>query len=49
MATASETRSSERALTDREFEDLLQRTWELVHNEKEGHPLDPAAESTSWT
>jgi hypothetical protein len=49
MATASETRTSERTLSDREFEDLLQRTWELVRNQKETHPLDSATESPSWT
>jgi hypothetical protein len=49
MATTSETRSVERTLSDREFEDLLQRTWELIRNQKETHPLDPATESPSWT
>jgi hypothetical protein len=49
MSTASETQATERALSDREFEDLLQRTWELVHNQKETQPLDPATESPSWT
>jgi hypothetical protein len=49
MSTASETQPTERTLTDREFEDLLQRTWELVHNQKQTHPLDPATESPSWT
>jgi hypothetical protein len=49
MATASETHPTERTLSDREFEDLLQRTWELVQNQKATHPLDPATESPSWT
>jgi hypothetical protein len=49
MSTASETHSSERALSDREFEELLQRTWELVQAQKQAHPLDPAAEAPSWT
>jgi hypothetical protein len=49
MATASETHSSERTLSDREFEDLLQRTWELLRNQKEAHPIDPATEAPSWT
>ena len=49
MSTASETQPTERTLSDREFEDLLQRTWELVRNQKETHPLDPATESPSWT
>jgi hypothetical protein len=49
MATASEPRTSERTLSDREFEELLQRTWEFVQKRKEILPLDPAAESPSWT
>jgi hypothetical protein len=49
MATVSETQQTERTLSDREFEDLLQRTWELVRNQKETHPLDPSTESPSWT
>jgi len=49
MSTASEAHSSERVLSDREFEELLQRTWELMQSHKETHPLDSAAESPSWT
>lgn len=49
MSTASETHSSERAVSDREFEELLQRTWEFMQNHKEIHPLDSATESPSWT
>jgi hypothetical protein len=49
MSTASETHSPERALSDREFEELLQKTWELMQTHKEIHPLDSATESPSWT
>lgn len=46
MATVSESRTSERAITDVEFEELLQKTYEMVQAQK---PLEPSAESTSWT
>jgi hypothetical protein len=49
MATASEPQTTDRALSDVEFEELLQRTWEMVQNQKRIHPLDQAAESPSWT
>ena len=54
MATASDTHSSERTLSDHEFEELLQKTWEIVQNQRnqrKNHqlPLDPSAESPSWT
>jgi hypothetical protein len=49
MNTASEAYSSEQALADREFEELLQRTWELVNSQKENHLDDCAAETPSWT
>jgi hypothetical protein len=46
MATVSESHISDRAITDAEFEQLLQKTYEMVQNQK---PLEPSAESTSWT
>jgi hypothetical protein len=49
MATASEIYSSERTLSDREFEELLERTWRIVQSQKKAHPLDTVAESPSWT
>jgi hypothetical protein len=50
MATASETRTTDRTLSEVEFEELLQRTWETVQSQKRIHPLDQAAaESPSWT
>ena len=50
MATVSESsRTSDRAISDLEFEALLQKTYELVQNQKSLHPLEPSAESTSWT
>jgi hypothetical protein len=49
MATASDTHTSDRALSDVEFEELLQKTWEMVQGQKCVHPLDQATESTSWT
>ena len=56
MATASEAHPTDRALSDREFEDLLQKTWELVQSRKSVqksvkivHPFDSAPESPSWT
>jgi hypothetical protein len=49
MATASEPHTTDKALSDIEFEELLQRTWEMVQNQKPIHPLDQAAESPSWT
>jgi hypothetical protein len=49
MATASETHTTDRALSDVEFEQLLQKTWEMVQAQKRMQPLDPSAESTSWT
>jgi hypothetical protein len=49
MATASETHTTDRTLSDMEFEELLQRTWEMVQNQKGLHPLDQSAESPSWT
>jgi hypothetical protein len=49
MATASEPRTTDRTLSDVEFEELLQRTWEMMQNQKRVHPQDQAAESTSWT
>jgi hypothetical protein len=56
MATASEAHPTDRALSDREFEELLQKTWELVQSQKSVqksikivHPFDSAPESPSWT
>lgn len=49
MATASDIRTTDRALSDVEFEELLQKTWELMQNQKRLHPLDQSAESPSWT
>jgi hypothetical protein len=50
MATVSESSSTtDRALSDLEFEQLLQKTYEMVQNQKSLHPLEPSPESTSWT
>src|ERR1700720_3168882 len=49
MATASEPHTTDQAISDIEFEELLQRTWEMVQNQKCTHPLDQSAESTSWS
>lgn len=49
MATVSESHMTDRALSDVEFEELLQKTYEMVQAQKPVHPLDQAAESTSWT
>jgi hypothetical protein len=46
METVSDSRTSERAISDVEFEQLLQKTYEMVQAQK---PLEPSAESTSWT
>jgi len=46
MATVSEPHISDREISDVEFEQLLQKTYELVQAQK---PLEPSAESTSWT
>jgi hypothetical protein len=50
MATASEARTTDRTLSEVEFEELLQKTWDMVQDQKRIHPLDQAgAESPSWT
>jgi ribosome-associated toxin RatA of RatAB toxin-antitoxin module len=55
MATASEAHPTDRALSDREFEELLQKTWEFVQSQKGVtavkvvHPFEPSSESPSWT
>jgi hypothetical protein len=56
MATASEAHPTDRALSDREFEELLQKTWELIQSQKPVqkrvkivHSFDSAPESPSWT
>ena len=46
METVSESRMTDRAISDVEFEELLQKTYEMVKSQK---PLEPSAESTSWT
>jgi hypothetical protein len=46
MATVSESHISDREISDVEFELLLQKTYEMVQAQK---PLEPSAESTSWT
>ncbi len=50
MASVSQTQSSDRTLSDQEFEDLLLRTWELIHARKQDHPVNPSsADTPSWT
>jgi hypothetical protein len=49
MSTVSESRTSDRVISDVEFEELLQKTYEMVQSQKSVHPLEPSAESTSWT
>jgi hypothetical protein len=49
MATTSDVQTTDRALSDVEFEQLLQKTWEMVQDQKRIHPMDHAAESPSWT
>jgi len=52
MAAASEAHPTERSLSAREFEELLQKTWELVQSQKVikvVHPFESASESPSWT
>jgi hypothetical protein len=49
MATASQTPSTDQVLADREFEELLEKTWEFVQRQKVLHPFEPASEATSWT
>ncbi len=49
MSTVSESRTSDRAISDVEFEELLQKTYEMVQSQNSVHPLEPSAESTSWT
>jgi hypothetical protein len=49
MAAASDTHTTDRTLSDIEFEELLKKTWEMVQGQKRIHPLDQAAESPSWT
>jgi len=47
MASASEAHAEERQLTDREFEELLQRTWDIMQKQKV--VVYEPAESLSWT
>jgi hypothetical protein len=52
MATTSQAHPTDHRLTDREFEELLLRTWELVQNQKRqqvARPYEQATESPSWT
>jgi hypothetical protein len=49
MATASDTHTTDRTLSDVEFEELLLKTWEVVQAQKHIHPLDQSPESPSWT
>jgi hypothetical protein len=56
MATTSEAHPTDRVLSNREFEELLQKTWELVQSQKPVqtavkviHPFDSVPESPSWT
>ena len=48
MATASQSQPAE-GLTDREFEDLLQKAWELIQVQKQQGVVFEPAESLSWT
>jgi hypothetical protein len=51
MATVSQPHLAQRQLSDNEFEELLQRTWELLQAQKQqsiAHPFE-SAESPSWT
>jgi len=51
MATVSQPHSAQRQLSDREFEQLLERTWELMQAQKQqviAHPFE-SPESPSWT
>jgi hypothetical protein len=52
MASASQTQTTDRPLSETEFEELLQRTWEFVHDKAQqsiAHPYESATESPSWT
>ena len=40
MATSSETRTSDQALSDLEFEELLRKASEIIGNQKAVQPLD---------
>jgi hypothetical protein len=49
MATASQSQPAEGRLTDREFEDLLQKAWELIQVQKQQVVVFEPTESLSWT
>jgi hypothetical protein len=52
MATASQAQPTDRQLSDSEFEELLEKTWEFVHAQAQhpaAHPYESASESPSWT
>jgi hypothetical protein len=47
MASASEAHPEARRLTDREFEELLQKTWDVMQKQK--LVVYEPVESLSWT
>jgi hypothetical protein len=52
MATATKANPTDRRLSENEFEELLQRTWELVQGQRQPpivHPFESPSESPSWT
>ena len=53
MSTSGETRASDQALSDREFEELLRKAHEIIGNQKTfqppGQDLDQATESLGRT
>jgi hypothetical protein len=49
MATARQSQPAECQLTDREFEDLLQKAWELIQVQKQQVVVFEPTESLSWT
>jgi hypothetical protein len=51
MATVRQAHPADRQLSDSEFEELLQRSWELMQAQRQ-QPIVPPLESTespSWT
>jgi hypothetical protein len=52
MATITKANPTDRRLSDHEFEELLQRTWELVQGQRQQpivQPFESPSESPSWT
>jgi hypothetical protein len=49
MEFASETEPFDHVLSDREFEELLRKTWELIQGQRVVHPFERATETPSWT